>query len=201
MLSNQGTVGEEYIQLGFMVDAFVKETKGKDFVVIDSYFGPPDFKREYKTPDPDELLKSLHIFRTRIKKEIHEEPRRTFLTKQLDAVALLVRYALDVNVTFDERVRTGLDVEVVTVSSERIEELAEQATRALRKKVLKGDLTSMASRWRKRAVTTGSEIIPIAQEIAMDARQSTQRVLFELPENESVEFRAVPDAPWSAYNY
>ena len=44
MLSNQGTVGEEYIQLGFMVDAFVKETKGKDLVVIDSYFGPPDFK-------------------------------------------------------------------------------------------------------------------------------------------------------------
>ncbi|MDO8124398.1 MAG: hypothetical protein Q6364_08485 [Candidatus Hermodarchaeota archaeon] len=201
MLSNQGTVSEEYIQLCFMVDALVKEAKGKDFVVIDSYFGPPDFKHKDKTPNPDELLKSLHTFRARIRKEIHEEPHRTFLTKQLDAIVLLVRYALDDNVTFEERVRTGLDVEVVTVSSERIEELAEQANRALRKKVLKGDLTSMAARWRKQAMTTGSEIIPIAQEIAMDARRSTQRVLFELPETESVEFRAVPDAPWSAYNY
>lgn len=201
MLSNQGTVSEEYIQLGFLVDALIKGAKGKDFVVIDSYFGPPNLKLDYQAPDPDELLKTFRTFRTKIKKEIHEEPRRTFLTKQLDAMALLVRYALDNNVTFDERVRTGLDVEVVTVSSERIEELTEQANRALRKNVMKGDLTSMASRWRKRAMTTGSEIIPIAQEIAMDARRSTQRVLFELPENESVEFRSVPDAPWSAYNY
>lgn len=201
MLSNQGTVSEQYIQHGFMVDAFVKEAKGKDFIVIDSYFGPPDFKREYNIPDPDEFLKSLHTFRTRIQREIREEPRRTFLIRQLDAMTLLVRYGFDDNVTFDERVQTGLDVEVVTVSSERIEELAEQANRALRKKVMKGDLMSMASRWRKRAMTTGSEIIPLAQEIAMDARRSTQRVLFELPETESVEFRAVPEAPWSAYNY
>ncbi|MHA2314065.1 MAG: hypothetical protein ACXACF_02080 [Candidatus Hermodarchaeia archaeon] len=201
MQSNQGTVSEEYIQLGFLVDALLKEVKGKDFVVIDSYFGPADFKRDYKVPDPDELLKSLQTFRITVRKEIHEEPRRTFLTKQLDAMALLVRFAIDDNVTFDERVRTGLDVEVVTVSSERIEELTEQANRALRKKVMKGDLVSMASRWRKRAMTTGSEIVPVAQEIAMEARQSTQRVLFDLPDNESVEFRAVPDAPWSAYNY
>ena len=201
MLSNHGTVSEQYIQHCFMVDAFVKEAKGKDFIVIDSYFGPPDFKREYKIPDPDELLKSLHTFRTRIQREIHEEPRRTFLIKQLDAMVLLVRYGFDDNVTFDERVQTGLDAEIVTVSSERIEELTEQANRALRKKVMKGDLTSMASRWRNRAMTTGSEIIPLAQEIAMDARRSTQRILFELPETEGVEFRAVPDAPWSAYNY
>jgi hypothetical protein len=201
MLSNQGFVGEDYIQLGFLVDALIKEIKGKDFVVIDSYFGPPDFKREQKAPDADELLNALHTFRTKIKKEIHEEPRRTFLIKQMDALTLLVRYALDENVTFDERVRTGLDVEVVTVSSERIEELTEQANRALWKKIKKADLTSMVSRWRKRAMTTGSEIIPIAQEIALDARRSTQRVLFELPDNERIEFHAVPDAPWSAYNY
>jgi hypothetical protein len=201
MSANQNTIGEEYIQLGFTVEAILKDAKGEDSFVVDSYFGPPELKPEAPSLEPGDLLKSINIFRTKIKQQVEKDPRRTFLTKQADALALLVRYVLDDKVTFEERVRTGLDVEVVTVSSERIEELTEQATRALRKRVLKGDLTSMASHWRKRAMTTGSEIVPIAQEVALDARRSTQRLLFELPENESVEFRAVPEAPWSAYNY
>jgi hypothetical protein len=116
-------------------------------------------------------------------------------------MGLLVRIALDEKVTFRERVKTGLDIDVVTVSSERIDELTEVVTRALNKKVLKRDLTSMATSWRKQAMTTGSEIIPLAEKLANQAREATYRLLFELPDSESIEFRAVPDAPWSAYNY
>jgi len=66
------------------------------------------------------MLKDL---RSIVVKSIHENPRRTFLTKQLDAMELLINFALEEQVTFEERVRTGLDVKVVTVSNERIEEL------------------------------------------------------------------------------
>jgi hypothetical protein len=114
---------------------------------------------------------------------------------------LLVRYGLEDQVAFEERVKTGLDVDPITISSERIDELTEEADRALRKEVLKGDLTTMATRWRKRAMTSGNEIIPLAQEVALEARRTTQKLLFELPEQEGVEFRAVEEAPWSAYNH
>lgn len=114
---------------------------------------------------------------------------------------LLARFALDEKTTFRERVETGLDVKVVTVSSERIDELTEVVTRDLGKRVLKGDLATMATSWRKQAMTTGAEIIPLAEELAVQAKRGTQRLLFDLPDSESVEFRAVPDAPWSAYNY
>lgn len=195
------SVGEDYVRLGFQVDQILKEIKGDDLIIVDNYFGPPEYKPQNGPVDADDLMVALRTLTSRVRRKIHEEPRRTFLQKQLDAMGLLVRFALDEKVTFNERVQTGLDVEVVAVSSERIEELTEEVTRALRKKVLKGDLTSMATRWRKRAMTTGSEIVPLAEELANQARRATHRLLFELPESERVEFRPVPDAPWGAYNY
>lgn len=194
-------IDEKYVQLAFYIDQLLKERIDENIIVVDSYTGPSNLKPKEKLDDPDELLNILKELRTVVVKSIHEIPRQTFLTKQLGAMELLIKFALEEQVTFEERVITGLDVKVVTVSSERIEELTERATRALRKEVLKGDLTSMATRWRKRAMTTGSEIIPLAQSTAQEARRVTQRLLFQLPDMESVEFRAVPDAPWSAYNH
>jgi len=195
------TIGEEYIRLGFQIDQVLKAAKGDDLIIVDNYFGPPEFKSETIAVDGDELRRAIRTLEGRVRKQIKEEPRRTFLLKQLAAMDLLVRFALDDLISFQERVETGLDVNVVTVPSERIDELTEVVTRALSKKVLKGDLTSMATSWRKQAMATGSEIIPLAEELAEQARQATQRLLFDLPDSESLEFRAVPDAPWSAYNY
>jgi hypothetical protein len=194
-------IGDEYIRLAFQVDYFLKDQIGEDTIIVDSYFGPPELKPEKHTVDPDLLQKSIHQLREEIKKRIKEHPQRAYLIKQLDALVLLVKYGLNEKVTFSERVKTGLDVDVVVISNERIDELNEQAYRALRKEVLKGDLTTMATRWRKRAMTTGAEIIPLAQDVAAEARQATEQVLFKLPEEEAVEFHAVPTAPWSAYNY
>lgn len=193
-------IGEEYIQTAFQINDFLKGVLGKETIVVDCYFGPDQFESP-QSIEPDTLLGNIRVLRQRIRKEVQKEPRRTFLTKQLDALSLLVRFGLEEQVTFKERVRIGLDVDLLTIKSERIEELMEQAKRDLRKKVLKGNLTSMATRWRKRSMTTGSEIVPLAQEVASSARQSTQRLLFELPEKEQVEFRAVPEAPWSAYHH
>ena len=201
MTSTNDEVAQEYIRLAFQVEYFLKDQIGDDTIVVDSYFGPPEFKPEKETIDPDLLLRSISNLQTSVKKQIRENPRRTYLIKQLDAFALLIRYGLEEKVAFDERVKTGLDVEPVVISSERIEELSEQADRALRKEVMKGDLTSMATRWRKRAMTTGTEVVPLAQEVTIDARRATEQLLFELPEEETVEFRPVPKAPWSAYNY
>jgi hypothetical protein len=197
----QDVIGEDYIRLGFQIDQVLKEAKGNDLIIVDNYFGPPELQSQNDSIDVDELRKALKILVARVRKQVTEEPRRTFLRKQIAAMDLLVRFALDDKISFRKRVETGLDVNVVTVSSERIEELTEVASRSLSQKVLKGDLTSMATRWRKRAMTTGSEIISLAEELASTARHATQRLLFVLPESESVEFRAVPDAPWSAYNY
>ncbi len=201
MASQVNEVGEEYIRLAFQVEYFLKAQIGDDTIVVDSYFGPPEFKPTKQTVDPDSLLNSIQKLQKSVKNHIRENPRRTYLIKQLDAFILLVKFGLSETVTFEERVKTGLDVDPVVISNERIEELGEQANRALRKEVMKGDLTSMATRWRKRAMTTGAEIVPLAQEITVDARHATEQLLFKLPEHEGVEFRAVPEAPWSAYNY
>ena len=201
MTESHDTIGEEYIRLGFQIDQVLKAAKGDDLIIVDNYFGPSEYQSENNSIDGDELRKAIQILEGRVRKQITEEPRRTFLRKQLAAMALLVRFALDDKISFRERVETGLDVKVVTVSSERIEELTEVVTRALNKKVLKGDLTTMATSWRKQAMTTGSEIIPLAEELADQAKRATQRLLFDLPDSEGLEFRAVPDAPWSAYNY
>jgi hypothetical protein len=201
LTQNLSKIGESYIHIGFQVDHFLKQEIGPDTIIVDSYFGPSDLKPEISSVDPDELLNLISRFKVRVKKKIRQEPRRSYLVRQSDALKLLVCYGLEEPVTFQERVKTGLDVDVVTISGERIDELSEQAARALRKEVLTGDLTAMATRWRKRAMTSGAEIIPLAEQVATEARKATQTQLFPLPEQESVEFRAVEDAPWSAYNH
>ena len=143
----------------------------------------------------------MKSFLTTVRKNVQEKTKRTFLTLQIEAMMLLLRLTFDEPISFKQRVRTGLDVEPVVIRSERVEELSEQAFRMLRRKELKDDLTTMAARWRKRDLVTGSSTIKLAEEAAETARQSTQRILFPLPETESVEFKAVEDAPWLAYNH
>ena len=201
MTQSLSKIGETYIYIGFQIDYFLKQEIGPDTIIVDSYFGPSELKPEKSVVDPDGLLSLIRRFQVNIKKQIRDEPRRSYLLRQSDALRLLVRYGLEDPVTFQERVNIGLDVDVVTISSERIDELTEQASRALRNEVLSGDLTSMATRWRKRAMTKGAEIIPLAEKVAKEAREATQKLLFTLPEQEGVEFRAVEEAPWSAYNH
>ncbi|MFX1563746.1 MAG: hypothetical protein ACFFDP_10640, partial [Promethearchaeota archaeon] len=201
MSSHTSSIGEKYVHLAHQVDAFLKEVLGSDTIIVDCYFGPslPDILT--KNIDPDKILSEIKALKKIVKTKIDTDPRRTFLTKQLDAMGLLVRYGLKEKISFEQRVRTGLDIDIVTVKSEQIEELTEQATRTLRKKVRKADLTTMATQWRKRAQTTGAEIVELAQTAAKEARSCTQHLLFNLPEDEHVEFRPVDKAPWSAYNH
>ncbi len=194
-------IGKQYIEAAFQTDYFLRNKISEDLIVVDSYFGPPEFKPKKDPVDPDLLLNSIHQLQGRIKKEIRVKPRRTYLLKQIAALDLLIRFGLDEKIRFEKRVKIGLDADVVVISNERIDELSEEADRALRREVLKGDLTSMATSWRKRAMTTGPEIVPLAQEVAITARRATEQLLFKLPEDEQVEFRAVPKASWSAYNY
>jgi hypothetical protein len=201
MESTSSAIGKQYIEAAFQTEYYLKDQIGEDLIVVDSYFGPPEFKPEKHPVDPDLLMNSIHQLQGRIKKEIRVNPRRTYLLKQLAAMDLLVKFGLNEKISFEKRVKIGLDADVVLIPSERIDELTEEAYRALRKEVLKGDLTSMATSWRKRAMTIGSEIVPLAQEVAATARRATEQLLFELPEQEQVEFRAIPKAPWSAYNY
>ncbi len=201
MSSNVYELAEDYIRMAFQVEHFLKNQLGDNIIVIDNYFGPPEFKPTKELDDPDSLIKSLNILQGKVKKRIQENLRRSYLAKQLDALILLMKIVLDDKVSFEERVRVGLDIDPITISSERIDELSALVDRALRKEVLKGDLTTMATRWQKRALTIGAEVVPLAQEAAIEARRATEQLLFKLPEEESVQFRSVPKAPWSAYNY
>lgn len=195
------TIGKDYVVLAHRVDRYLKKALGEQTTVVDCYFGPPLSDEAQHAVDPDNLLRALRRLRKRVQTDVREQPRRTYLTKQLDAMVLLVRFALEEEITFQERVRTGLDADVITVRSERVEELQEEAFRALLRTEQKADLAAMAMRWRKRSQTTGDEVVDLAREAAKKARQSTQRILFEFPETEEVEFRAVNDAPWSAYHH
>ena len=197
-----GIIVRRYIQLAQKVDYLVKQTYGDDATVVDCYFGPSlePAADNAVPPDPDELLSVLKSLMHAIWLEIRE-PRRSFLYRQVEALSLLVRFALEEPVSFEERVRVGLDVEVVTVREERIEELQEEAYRALRRKLRKADLATLAKRWRKRSLVMGSELLELVQKIAEEARQHTQRLLFRMPGEEKVEFREVHDAPWSAYHH
>lgn len=195
------SLGENYIRLAYQVDQLMKKKFGADTIIVDSYFGPDLSNLSVEKVDPDSLLDKIQTQQSQVKKSLFAEPMYTFFKKQLDALALLVRYALGEEISFETRVNIGLDVDVQVVKSERIEELAEEAARELKQKVRKGTLTSMATRWQKASLIKGDAILQFALEAAESARASTQRVLFELPESEGVEFRAVPDAPWYAYNY
>ncbi len=200
-MSLHTSIGVNYVHLAHQVDAYLKEVLGSDTIVVDCYFGPDLPDDLTRLVDPDKLLSAIKVLQKTVKTKVDADPRRTFLDKQMEAMSLLVRYALKEKITFEQRVRTGLDIEIVTVASERIEELTEQAARALRKKVGKADLPTMASQWRKRALTIGAEIVELAQDAAKEARNSTQLLLFKLPDEENIEFRPVDKAPWSAYHY
>ena len=59
MASQVNEIGEEYIRLAFQVEYFLKAQIGDDTIVVDSYFGPPEFKPTKQTVDPDSLLNSI----------------------------------------------------------------------------------------------------------------------------------------------
>lgn len=201
MVGSPSSIGESYIFLAHQLDGFIKRILGNKTIVVDSYFGPPISSDTSRIVDPDELLGSLKHLQSRIRAEVKSEPRRTFLLRQLDAMILLLRLALNEPITFEQRVRVGLDIEPVVIRSERVEELQEQAFRVLRRKEMSTSLASMAKQWRRRALTEGSEVVTLAKEAASEARRLTQQLLFKLPETEQVEFRSVKDAPWLAYNH
>jgi hypothetical protein len=196
------TIGESYILLAHQLDFFLKRNLGEQTIFVDSYFGASlSPGASSAIDDSDELLDSLKRFHARVRAEVQGEPRRTFLLRQLDAMILLLRFALDEPLTFEQRVRIGLDVEPIVIRSERVEELQEQTFRMLRRKEMSADLATMATQWRKRALIEGNEVVKLAKEAAEKARRLTQQILFKLPETENVEFRSVKDAPWLAYNH
>jgi hypothetical protein len=201
MAHDVSAIGMEYVVLAHQLDGYMKKTLGDETTVVDAYFGPSLPDEAHRAVDPDDLLGALRSLHKRARTEVSEEPRRTYLARQLDAMLLMAKLGLEEEVTFQERVRTGLDAEIVMVQSERIEELQEEASRALQRTEPKADLATMAMRWRKRSQATGAEIVELAREAARNARESTQRLLFEFPETEEVEFRAVDDAPWGAYHH
>ncbi len=196
------SIGESYVHLAHQLDYYLKQSLGKETIVVDSYFGPSlPSDIPVSNDDPDKLLGLLKNLQTTVRKNVREETKRKYLSHQIEAMILLLRFSLDEPVSFEQRVRIGLDVEPVVVHSERVEELREQTFRMLRRKEMKDDLTTMAARWRKRSLITGSDTIKLAKEAAEKARQSTQQLLFSFPETEQVEFKAVKDAPWLAYNH
>jgi hypothetical protein len=191
----------DYVVLAHQLDRYLKKALGEQTTIVDCYFGPPLPEEAQHVIEPDNLLRALRGLRKRVQTGVSEQLRRTYLTKQLDAMVLQVRFGLEEEITFQERVQTGLDTDVITVRSERVEELQEEAHRALLRTEQKADLATMAMQWRKRSQTTGDEVVQLAQEAARKARESTQRLLFEFPETEEVKFRSVNDAPWSAYHH
>jgi len=201
MVPIASAIGTDYVVLAHQLDRCLKKALGEQTTVVDCYFGPPLPEEAQHVVDPDDLLRAFRGLRKRVQTSVSEQSRRTYLAKQLDAMVLLVRLALEEEMPFQERVQTGLDTDIITVRSERVEELQEEAYRALLRTQQKADLATMAMQWRKRSQTTGDEVVQLAQEAARKARESTQRLLFEFPETEKVEFRSVTDAPWSAYHH
>ena len=129
--------GEEYIRLAFQLDHYLKTQLGDNTIIVDCYFGPPNLKPEKKKVDPDNLMKSIRQLRESVKSQIRENPRRTYLIKQLDAMTLLVKYGLGENVSFEERVKTGLILLLLSYRQNVLRSLVNRQTEHFEKRFSK----------------------------------------------------------------
>ncbi len=186
-------IGHRYLQLALNLDHHFEG-------FVDAYFGPPELKAGIQAAAPrplgalgddvQQLLEAIEVGEM-------DAARQGFLTKQVQAMAAVIRRLSGDEIDFVTEVELYFDITPVMA-----DESAFEAAHAAMDKLLPGDgsLIERLAAWRKRLELEPAQILPVFEMTLRETRRRTQ-ALFCLPPGEDLTLHLVKDEPWGAYNW
>ncbi|MFQ5648659.1 MAG: hypothetical protein ACE5IY_01845 [bacterium] len=194
------TIAEAYVQLVLEIGLY-------DPDYVDAYYGPEEWR-----PDENEKLQEFPV--TRLRKEIEDlqkqldhlerddliplhRLRRTFLEKQLIAVAARIDILAGKQLTFDQESQVLYDAVAPHHSVEHFEKLLLDLDGALPGA---GSVSERLETFKKEFVIPKEKLDAVFQAAISEARKRTQ-LHIDLPANENFTVEYVTHKPWSGYNW
>ncbi|WP_229373573.1 DUF885 domain-containing protein [Umezawaea beigongshangensis] len=176
------------LRLGRLVDGFV-----------DCWFGDPELSRQVDDEplaDPAVLAASARALRAELASGDLSEARRRFLDGQLGALACAADRLAGVEVPFLEEVRCYFDVDVELTDVEVYAAIHDEISALLPGSA---PLHERVTAFQEHDRVPRGDLLRATQAVSEELR-TRARALFDLPEDESVEYEAVTDRPWNAFN-
>lgn len=168
---------------------------------VDSYFGPEEIREQIKakgTIPLEELSEqAADLLHTTRQDGSLSRDRRTYLLAELTAMQTTLRILRGEALDFLEESK-GLYGLSPQWTDEKVFEEAHQALDDLYPGT--GTLAERRSRFLEKTIIPSDKLIAIIRNLAEEFQERTKGT-FNLPEDESCDFAAVNDAPWTAYNW
>jgi len=168
---------------------------------VDSYFGPEEIREKVKAkgsiPLEELSAQAADLLQTTREDESLSRDRRTYLLAELTAMQTTLRILRGETLDFQAESR-GLYGLSPAWTDEIVFIEAHQALDDLYPGT--GTLAERRASFLEKTIIPSDTLIAIIRTLAMEFQERTKGV-FNLPENESCDFFAVNDAPWTAYNW
>ena len=186
-------IGRHYLHLALHLDRHLEG-------FVDAYFGPPELRAEIQTGSPralETLADDAQQLLDTIETDVPDAQRKGFLTKQVQAMAAVIRNLSGDQIDFVQEVELYFDIIPVMV-----DETTFEAAHAEMDEILPGDgsLIERSVAWREKLYLEPDGILPVFDLALRETRRRTQE-LFDLPPGEDLTLHLVENEPWAAYNW
>ncbi len=198
MASN--ALGQDYVKLALHLN---KHIDG----LVDAYFGPKALIDEVANEGTLPLAtldQRCAELRGRAASEVAGVERRTFLVKQLEALAAQIEaktgQPFPKQGDFRQYVQRLFDIDPTPADEAELEAHRQQIAAALAALGYVGDLADAVARWEQDRYVSGPALLDLINHVLEEARKRTKQIV-ELPPSEDVRVEAVQNQPWSGYNW
>ena len=160
--------------------------------LVDAYYGPAEIKERV---DQEEVRDPAALVQDAV--TLLEEADDGWFGAQLVGLETVARRLAGEEIPYEDEVERCYGVRPEWVSESSFEAAHRELDEALPGN---GSLAERYQAWREGDGLQGDALATVFDGMTEDFR-SRSKVLFELPEGESVEVDYVTDAPWTAFNY
>lgn len=176
------------LRLGRLVDGFV-----------DSWFGDPALSRQVDDEppaDPATLAATARSLRAELGSADLSPARRRFLDGQLGALACAADRLAGTEMPFLEEIHRYFDVEVELTDTEVYAAIHDEIAALLPGSA---PLPERVTAFQEHDRVPPDDLVRATRAIS-DELRTRAHALYDLPDGESVEYEAVTDRPWNAFN-
>ena len=199
-LREMNGVAERYVKLVLAVGSHDKD-------YVDAFYGPPEWKREAgatKRPLPEIASEATRLIaRLEALPELADEMlrlRRSYLTRQLQALSARVAMLGGKHFTFDEESRALYDAVAPVNTEEHFRAVRDELDRALPGKGGSASLVERYEAFRKDFTVPKEKLDGVLRAAIGECHDRTTRHI-ALPAGESFTVESVTGKSWSGYNW
>ncbi|UCH05848.1 MAG: hypothetical protein JSW05_06695 [Candidatus Thorarchaeota archaeon] len=201
-------IGEQWVRLCGQIGHFSERTTGIN--IVDAYFGPDELapERQQKDRAPEDILHELESLSDRITDEFGEDLRRMCMLKDVSSLHTTVSWLSGQDFPYLELVERLLHVQPEAFPESKIEQVRREVEQAFSD--FPGDDTAdRVRRFQREGEIIGDDArrfieVDLQKEstgIGEMFRTRVYEVIGDSVTDNGIEYRAVTDKPWGAYNW